>query len=131
MMDFSTLRTLRDEAEYQAALKTVRPFFDMEPAAGTAEAERFDALVLLIEEYEARHYPVPRATPVDVLKSVMAANNYSRADLIEIVGSKSRAADLLNGRREINLEQIRKISKAWAIPAGALVGEPSEGDQHA
>ncbi len=122
MMDFSTMRTLRDEAEYQAALKAVRPYFDAEPSAGTAEAAHFDALVLLIEEYEARHFPIPRAAPVDVLKSVMAANNYSRADLIEIVGSKSRAADLLNGRREINLEQIRKISKAWGIPPGALVG---------
>jgi HTH-type transcriptional regulator/antitoxin HigA len=55
----------------------------------------------------------------------MEANNYTRADLIEIVGSKSPAADLLNGRRQINLDQIRKISRAWHIPAGALVGDIS------
>lgn len=125
MLDFSTLRTLQSEEEYRAALKAVRPYFETEPAAEAPEAAHFDALVLLIEQYEARHYAIPRATPVDVLKSVMAANNYSRADLIEIVGSKSRAADLLNGRREINLDQIRKISRAWSIPAGALVGEPA------
>lgn len=125
MMDLSALRTLQSEEEYQAALKAVRPYFDAEPEAGTPEAAHFDALALLIEQYESRHYPIPRAAPVDVLKSVMAANNYTRADLIEIVGSKSRAADLLNGRREINLDQIRKISRAWAIPAGALVGEPA------
>jgi HTH-type transcriptional regulator/antitoxin HigA len=123
MLDFSTIRTLQSEAEYQAALKAVRPYFDIEPAENTPEAAHFDALVLLIEQYESKHYDVPRAAPVDVLKSIMAANNYSRADLIEIIGSKSRAADLLNGRREINLDQIRKISKAWGIPAGALVGE--------
>jgi HTH-type transcriptional regulator/antitoxin HigA len=123
MLDFSTIRTLQSEAEYQAALKAVRPYFDMEPAEDIPEAAHFDALVLLIEQYESRHYEIPRAAPVDVLKSIMTANNYSRADLIEIVGSKSRAADLLNGRREINLDQIRKISKAWGIPAGALVGE--------
>ncbi|CAN7465098.1 helix-turn-helix domain-containing protein [Rhizobium sp. LjRoot254] len=123
MLDFSTIRTLQSEAEYQAALKAVRPYFDMEPAEDTPEAAHFDALVLLIEQYESKHYEIPRAAPVDVLKSIMTANNYSRADLIEIVGSKSRAADLLNGRREINLDQIRKISKAWGIPAGALVGE--------
>ncbi|UVC10117.1 helix-turn-helix domain-containing protein [Rhizobium sp. TH2] len=123
MLDFSMLRTLQSEAEYQAALKAVRPYFDTEPAENTPEAAHFDALVLLIEQYESKHYEIPRAAPVDVLKSIMAANNYSRADLIEIVGSKSRVADLLNGRREINLDQIRKISKAWGIPAGALVGE--------
>jgi HTH-type transcriptional regulator/antitoxin HigA len=126
MLDLSRLRTLQDEAEYQAALKAVRPYFEVEPPADTPAAAHFDALVLLIEEYEARHYQIPRAEPVDVLKSVMSANNYSRADLIEIIGSKSRAADLLNGRREINLDQIRKISKAWGIPAGALIGEGAE-----
>lgn len=123
MLDLSTLRTLQSEEEYQATLKAERPYFEAEPGADTPGAAHFDALVLLIEQYDARHYEIPRATPVDVLKSVMAANNYSRADLIEITGSKSRAADLLNGRREINRDQIRKISRAWSIPAGALVGE--------
>ena len=123
MLDFSKLRTLQSEAEYQAALKAVRPYFDTEPAADTPESAHFDALMLLIEQYESKHYEIPRAAPVDVLKSIMVANNYSREDLIKVVGSKSRAADLLNGRREINLDQIRKISKAWSIPAGALVGE--------
>lgn len=123
MLDFSKLRTLQTDQEYQAALKAVRPYFEEEPAADTPEAAHFDALVLLIGQYEARHYDIPRAAPVDVLKSVMAANNYTRADLIAVIGSKSRAADLLNGRREINLDQIRKLSRAWGIPAGALVGE--------
>lgn len=120
-MDFSTLRTLRDEAEYEAALVAVRPYFDDEPAADTPEAANFDALILLIEDYEARIYPIARADPVSVVKSVMAANNYTRADLIQVVGSKARAADLLNGRREINLDQIRKLSRAWHIPAAALI----------
>ncbi len=120
-MDFSTLRTLRDEAEYEAALVAVRPYFDEEPAADTPEAANFNALTLLIEDYEARFYPIARADPVSVVKSVMAANSYTRADLIEVVGSKARAADLLNGRREINLDQIRKLSRAWHIPAAALI----------
>ncbi|KGD99683.1 transcriptional regulator [Rhizobium sp. YS-1r] len=124
-MDIGSIRTLLNETEYEEALKAVRPYFENEPEDGTIEAAHFDALMLLIEEYEARHYPIPQASPAEVLKSVMEANNYTRADLIEILGSKSRAADLLNGRREINLDQIRKISRAWHIPAGALVGQIS------
>lgn len=123
MMNLDAIRTLRDEAEYEAALAAVRPYFEKEPEADTAEAAHFDALVLLIEDYEARHYPIPRAAPVDVLKFVMETNHYTRADLIDVIGSKARAADLLNGRREINLDQIRKISRAWRIPVGALVGD--------
>lgn len=123
MMNLDAIRTLQDEAEYEAALAAVRPYFENEPEADTPEAAHFDALVLLIEDYEAKHYPIPRAAPVDVLKFVMEANHYTRADLIDVIGSKARAADLLNGRREINLDQIRKISRAWRIPVGALVGD--------
>lgn len=122
-MDFSSLRTLQSEDEYQAALLAVRPFFETEPSEGSLDAARFDALVLLIEEYEKRVYPIPRAEPVDVIKAVMETNNYSRSDLVAVLGSKARASDLLNKRREINLDQIRKLSKAWNIPAAALIGD--------
>ena len=122
MLNLKAFRTLQNEDEYNAALKEVRPYFETEPDEGSDEAAHFDALVLLIEQYEARHYPIPTASPVEVIKSVMAANNYSRADLVAVIGSKARAADLLNGKREINLDQIRKLSKEWNIPAGSLIG---------
>lgn len=122
-MDIGAVRTLADDAEYRAALAAIRPYFEIEPAEGTPEAAHFDALALLIEEYEDRQYPLPKAEPVEVIKAIMTAKNLSRADLVEVLGSKSRAADLLNGRREINLDQIRKISRAWGISAGALIGD--------
>lgn len=122
-MNLETLRTLSNEGEYKAALETVRPYFENEPADGTPEAAHFDALVLLIEDYERRRYPIPRAAPVEVVKFVMTANSYTQSDLVGVLGSKARASELLNGRREINLDQIRKISRAWRIPVGSLVGD--------
>ncbi len=122
MIDFGLIRTLRDEAEYQAALAAVRPYFEDEPNPGTPQAENFDALVLLIEAYEAKHYPIPDAPPIALIRHVMEANHYTRGDLAAVLGSKSRASDLLNGKREINLEQIRKLHRAWRIPAAALLG---------
>lgn len=123
MIDLNALRTLSDEAEYEAALMMVRPYFENEPTEGTPEAAHFDALVLLIEDYERRRYPIPRAAPLDVVRFIMSSNHYTQSDLVEVLGSKARASELLNGRREINLDQIRKISRAWRIPAGALVGD--------
>jgi HTH-type transcriptional regulator / antitoxin HigA len=123
MLNLKAFRTLQSEDEYNAALDEVRPYFENEPDEGSDEAAHFDALVLLIEQYEANHYAIPTASPVDVIKSVMVANNYSRADLVAVIGSKARAADLLNGKREINLDQIRKLSKEWNIPAGSLIGD--------
>ena len=67
MLDLKGFRTLQSEAEYNAALKEVRPYFEDEPEEGSEEAAHFDALVLLIEQYEARHYPIPTASPVEVI----------------------------------------------------------------
>ncbi|THV23091.1 helix-turn-helix domain-containing protein [Peteryoungia ipomoeae] len=122
-MDIATIRTLANDAEYRTALAAIRPYFESEPEEGTPEAAHFDALALLIEEYEDRNYPMPKAAPVDVIKAVMVAKHLTRDDLIEVLGSKSRASDLLNGRREINLDQIKKISRAWNIPVAALIGD--------
>jgi len=123
MLEFNAVRTIRDEDEYQAALRAIRPYFDSEPEPGTPEAENYDALFLLIEAYEARHYPIPKAGPVAVIRHVMAANHYSQGDLAAVLGSKARASQLLSGQRKINLQQIRKLATNWHIPPGALVGD--------
>ena len=53
----------------------------------------------------------------------MEQNDYSQADLAALLGSRSRASELLNGKRELTLDQIRRLSRAWHIPAGALIGD--------
>ena len=122
MIELRQIRTLRNEAEYEAALAAVRPYFENEPEPGSPESENFDALFLLIEDYESKHYPIPDAEPIAVIRHIMEANSYSRGDLAAVLGSKSRASDLLNGKRQINLEQIRKLHRAWHIPVVALLG---------
>lgn len=99
-MNLKAFQTLQSEEAYNAALKEVRPYFEDEPEEGSEEAAHFDALVLLIEQYEGKKSPDTDSQPVEVVKSVMAANNYTRADLIAVIGSKARTADLLNGKRE-------------------------------
>lgn len=56
------IRQIRDEDEYRAALKEVLPIFDNEPELGTEAAKSFEAMVLLIEAYEAEHYPAGSPT---------------------------------------------------------------------
>ncbi|MBB3392880.1 antitoxin component HigA of HigAB toxin-antitoxin module [Rhizobium sp. BK275] len=63
MLDLKALRTLQGEDEYNAALKEVRPYFENEPGEGSDDAAHFDALVLLILQYETRHYRIPAASP--------------------------------------------------------------------
>lgn len=117
------VRPLRTEADYDAALAAVRPYFDNPPESGSADADRFELLILVIKAWEDAHIPIPDASPVEVVKLVMEANGYSRADLAEILGAPSRASEFLNRRRSLSLEQIRRLRAEWGIPADALIGE--------
>jgi HTH-type transcriptional regulator / antitoxin HigA len=52
------IRPLRSEADYEAALEEIEPFFEKEPRPGTSEADRFDLLALIIEDYERTRWPI-------------------------------------------------------------------------
>lgn len=119
--DTEMVRPLRTEADYEAALAAIRPYFDNEPAPGTPEADRFELLAMVIEKWEDEHVQIPDADPVTVVQMIMEANGYTRGDLAEILGAPSRASEFLNRRRSLSLEQIRRLRAEWGIPADALI----------
>jgi HTH-type transcriptional regulator/antitoxin HigA len=116
------VRPVRTEADYEAALAAIRPYFDNPPEPNTAAADSFELLVLVIKAWEEEHYPTPDVEPREVVKLVMEANGYSRADLAEVLGAPSRVSEFLHGRRELSLAQIRRLRDEWGIPADALIG---------
>jgi antitoxin component HigA of HigAB toxin-antitoxin module len=62
------LKPIRNEKEYEAALRAVSPLFDKEPEPGSPEADQFGRLVLLIENYESEHYPIMPPDPVEAIR---------------------------------------------------------------
>jgi len=118
-----TITIIHDAAGYRAALAEYETYFDNEPAPGSDEGDRFVLLGMVIARYEAEQAPIPDADPVDVLRFVMDSNGRSQRDLAELLGSRSRASELLNRRRDFTLDQIRKLTREWRIPADALLGE--------
>lgn len=118
MMD---IRPIRTEADYQWALREIEQYFDREPARGTAEADRLEVLADLIEAYESRHWPIQHADPVELIQYRMELGGFQIKDLAEVLGSKSRASEILNRKRAITLDMARKLHAAWGIPAEALI----------
>jgi HTH-type transcriptional regulator/antitoxin HigA len=123
MFDVSQVRAIRTNEEYEAAMAALRPLFDADPDPASEDGARLEALALLIEHYEAARWPIPKAAPLDVLKFMMEQNDRTQADLGRVLGSRSRASEILNGKRELTLDQIRTLAREWHIPAAALVGE--------
>lgn len=116
------LKPIRTEADYNTALKAIERYFDKPPRRGSAEADRFDILATLIEAYERKRWPIDLPHPVDVLRYRMSTGGFTQADLAELLGSRSRASEVLSGKRELTLPMIRRISAAWSIPADSLIG---------
>ena len=116
------LKPIRTEADYSAALKSIERCFDRPPRRGSAEADTFDILATLIEAYERKRWPIGLPDPIDAIRYRMEIAGYTQADLARLLGSRSRASEVLSGKRELTLPMIRRIASSWSIPAEALIG---------
>jgi HTH-type transcriptional regulator/antitoxin HigA len=115
------IRPLASEADYDWALAEIEQYFDHEPEPGTEEAARFDVLAALVEHYEARHWPIEAADPVDAIRFRMEQAGYTQADLAAVLGSRSRASEILARKRGLTMEQAFRLYRQWRIPAESLI----------
>lgn len=119
------IRPVRTEADYDWALKEIEPYFEREPKRGTPEADRFDVLATLIEAYEAKHWPIDPPDAVEAIRFRMDQSGLRQADLARLIGSRSRASEILRRKRPLTLEQARKLHEEWKIPAESLLRQPA------
>lgn len=118
----TTLHIIRDVDAYERYLAEYEKYFDDEPAPGSEAAERFELLGLLLSRYEEEHVPAANITPVDAIRFAMDRLGLEQSDLAALLGSRSRASEILSGRRDLTLAQIRTLCREWRIPAETLVG---------
>ena len=115
------VRPIRTEDDYDWAIAEVTKYFENEPAVGTPDADRFVLLTDLIEAYEDRHYPIKTPDPVSLIADYLERTGKKQTALAEIIGSRSRASEIMSRRRALNVAQIHAISEAWNLPAAELV----------
>ena len=110
---------MHNDDDYALALQAIDRLWDA--ADGTAEADTLDILVTLVEAYEAEHYPIPAPDPIEMILHVMDARGLTRRDLEPYLGSHARVSEVLNRRRPLSLEMIRKLQAGLGLPADVLV----------
>jgi HTH-type transcriptional regulator/antitoxin HigA len=115
------IRPIKTEADYDWALREIEHYFEKEPALGSTAAARFDVLAALIEAYEARVWPIEAPDPVSAIIEVMETRSLTQADLAKLIGSRSRASEILHRKRGLTMEQAWKLHQEWHIPAEALL----------
>lgn len=121
-MDIHPIKT---EQDYDAALAEVERLMDAEP--DTPEGDRLDILATLIEAYEVRHHAIDLPDPIEAIKFRMEQMGVSRKELEPFIGSRARVAEVLNHKRQLSLEMIRRLHEGLKIPAEVLIQSPHRG----
>jgi len=118
------IRPIRTEEDYKAALGEVSAYFDNEPTPGTAEGDRFEVLLTLVEAYESRRYPIDLPDPVEAIKFRMEQAGLTPKDLVPFIGRLNRVYEVLNKKRPLTLAMIWKLNQNLGIPAECLIQPP-------
>jgi HTH-type transcriptional regulator/antitoxin HigA len=120
------LKPIRTKAAYKMALAEAEALWDAPEKS--PEADRLEVLSLLIQNYEARHHPIPDPDPVAFLLHVMEARGLTRKDMEPYIGSRARVAEILNRVRPLSLDMIRHLSTGLGLPADVLIQPYEAGD---
>lgn len=114
---------IRTEADYNATLARIDTLMNAE--FGTPEGDELDVLVTLVEAYEAKHYPMPPCDPIEAIRFRMEQMGLEPKDLTPIIGSRSKVSEVLNHKRELSINMIRKLHKQLMIPYESLMNSYS------
>ncbi|MDP4530030.1 transcriptional regulator [Alkalimonas delamerensis] len=113
------IKPIKNDADYRAALQEVEAL--MLAAPDTAEGEKLDVLVTLIEAYEAKHFPMELPDPVEAIKFEMERKSLSVKDLEPMIGKSNRVYEILNYKRSLTLNMIWRLHEGLGIPAESLI----------
>lgn len=118
------IKPIKTKADYRAALKDVEAL--MGAKANTADGERLDVMVTLIEAFERKHFPLELPDPVEAIKFQMDQKGLTPKDLEPMIGRLNRVYEILNHKRPLTLKMIWKLHRGLDIPAESLIRQPEE-----
>ena len=113
------IKPIKTESDYQEALKRLDKIFNA--TIGTTESDEADVLGVLIDEDEKKHYPVDSPDPIEAIKIRMEELQLKQVDLVNEIGGKSRVSEVLNKKRKLTVEMIRKLASKLNLSADILI----------
>ena len=114
------IKPIRTEKDYEEALKRLEEIFDA--SSNSKEGDEADILSLLIDNYEKQYYPIEAPDPIEAIKIRMEEMNLKQKDLVGIVGGKSSVSEILNKKKRLTVDMIRKLERMLHISASVLIG---------
>ncbi|MGR0115580.1 helix-turn-helix domain-containing protein [Ralstonia pseudosolanacearum] len=115
------IRPLHTEKDYNEAPAIVSALVDADPAPGTPDGDRLEILSTLIERYEATHFPLKHPAAIEAIRFRMEQGGLTAQDMQPYIGKTNRVYEVLNGKRGLSLEMIRRLHAGLHIRAEVLI----------
>lgn len=113
------IKPIRNESDYKKALERLELIFDAK--RGTEEGDELEILSILIDNYEDENFPIEMPDPIAAINFRMEQMGLKQKDLVEMIGFKSRVSEIMNKKRKLTLDMIRKLNTGLKIPTEVLV----------
>jgi len=113
------VKPIRTEADYEAAMEEVATLWGAR--SGTPKGDRLDVLATLIDVYETKHHAMDAPDPIEAIKFRMEQQGMTRKDLEDIIGTRTRIAEVFNRKRGLSIDMIRRLHDRLGISAEVLI----------
>ena len=113
------IRLVKTEEDYKSTLTEIERLLESDP--DTPEGDRLEVLVTLVEAYEDRHYNIPLPDPIEAINYYMESRGLKRRDLEPYIGTRARVSEVLNRKRPLTLNMIRKLHTGLGISGDVLI----------
>src|SRR5580704_11066499 len=108
-------KVIRTEQENEAYTEILYELDRRSKSLTAAEKELAELLTLLIENFEESRYRLPRAKPLEALRFLMEQHELKQKDLVKVFGTASIVSEVLSGKRELNKEHIKRLSRRFHV----------------
>jgi HTH-type transcriptional regulator/antitoxin HigA len=113
------IKLIKSDQDLEKTLERIADIWDANKNSN--DFEEREILSLLVQKYEDEHYTIPESKPIEALKFIMEHKNLTRKDLEPFIGSSGRVSEILNGKRELTLNMIKKLHNQLHIPYDSLI----------
>jgi HTH-type transcriptional regulator/antitoxin HigA len=113
------IKLIKTDLDYQNALDRLDKIFNA--PIGTPESDEADILGLMIDEYEKTYFPIDTPDPIEAIKIRMEEMQLKQVDLVPEIGGKSRVSEVLNRKRKLTVDMIRRLANKLNLSAELLI----------
>jgi len=113
------IKPIRTKTDYERTVREIEQLWNARQ--GTSQGDRLEVLATLVDAYEEEHFPIDPPDPIEAIRFRLEQQGLDSRALIGIIGSRSRVYEVMQGKRTLSLEMIRRLHQRFGISADVLI----------